>query len=228
MPAASWIGGSFFLKAGFVALKPGRIAFKMDFAAVITRERVCPPHVQANAWPTAIKPRLTARTMHLDLPDLRLFIHIAESPSLTQAAKRAHLSLAAVSVRIKSLENQANTRLLYRDNRGMELTPAGQKFLQHARIILGQVDHLKSDFQEQLAGDSGHIRIFANTTAVTEFMHAILARFLAAHPGVTVDLLAGTVDVGHCARRSGRIDQLGDCLGAYRRARIANDSFQHR
>lgn len=126
--------------------------------------------------------------MHFDLPDLRLFIHIAESPSLTQAAKRAHLSLAAVSVRIKSLENQANTRLLYRDSRGMELTPAGQKFLQHARIILRQVDHLKNDFQEQAAGDSGHIRIFANTTAVTEFMPAILARFLAAHPGVTVDL----------------------------------------
>ena len=37
--------------------------------------------------------------MHFDLADLRLFIHIAESPSLTQAAKRAHLSLAAVSVR---------------------------------------------------------------------------------------------------------------------------------
>ena len=48
--------------------------------------------------------------MHFDLADLRLFIHIAESPSLTQAAKRAHLSLAAVSVRIKALENQLNTR----------------------------------------------------------------------------------------------------------------------
>ena len=70
----------------------------------------------------------------------------------------------------------------------MELTPAGQKCLQHARIILRQVDHLKNDFQEQAAGDSGNIRIFANTTAVTEFMPAILARFLAAHPGVTVDL----------------------------------------
>ena len=50
--------------------------------------------------------------MHFDLADLRLFIHIAESPSLTQAAKRAHLSLAAVSVRIKALENQLNSRLL--------------------------------------------------------------------------------------------------------------------
>ncbi|MFY2820831.1 LysR substrate-binding domain-containing protein [Achromobacter xylosoxidans] len=126
--------------------------------------------------------------MHFDLADLRLFIHIAESPSLTQAAKRAHLSLAAVSVRIKALENQLNTRLLYRDSRGVEITPAGQRLLQHARVIMRQVDHLKHDFQEQADGDAGHIRIFANTTAVTEFMPDILAQFLAGHPGVTVDL----------------------------------------
>lgn len=126
--------------------------------------------------------------MHFDLADLRLFLHIAESPSLTQAAKRAHLSLAAVSVRIKALENQLNTRLLYRDSRGVEVTPAGQRLLQHARLIMRQVDHLKHDFQEQADGDLGHIRIFANTTAVTEFMPDILAEYLAAHPGVTVDL----------------------------------------
>ncbi|HBC25752.1 MAG TPA: LysR family transcriptional regulator, partial [Pseudomonas sp.] len=42
--------------------------------------------------------------MHFDLADLRLFIHIAESPSLTQGARRAHLSPAAASARIKALE----------------------------------------------------------------------------------------------------------------------------
>ena len=35
--------------------------------------------------------------MHFDLADLRLFIHIAEAPSLTQGARRAHLSAAAAS-----------------------------------------------------------------------------------------------------------------------------------
>ena len=91
-------------------------------------------------------------------------------------------------MRIKALENQLNTRLLYRDSRGVEITPAGQRLLQHARVILRQVDHLKHDFQEQADGDAGHIRIFANTTAVTEFMPDLLARYLAGHPGVTVDL----------------------------------------
>ncbi|MFF7708846.1 LysR substrate-binding domain-containing protein [Pseudomonas sp. NPDC007930] len=126
--------------------------------------------------------------MHFDLPDLRLFVHIGESPSLTQGARRAFLSPAAASARIKALEGQLGTRLLYRDSRGVELTPAGHKLLRHARLILRQADYLKSEF-EQYGGDAaGHIRIFANTTAVTEFLPEVLATFLAQRPGVTVDL----------------------------------------
>lgn len=126
--------------------------------------------------------------MHFDLADLRLFAHIAEAPSLTQGARRAHLSAAAASARIKALEGQLDCRLLYRDNRGVELTPAGQRLLQHARLILRQVDHLKSDFSGQAGDQVGHIRIFANTTAVTEFLPELLANFLAERPGVSVDL----------------------------------------
>ncbi len=126
--------------------------------------------------------------MHFDLADLRLFIHIAESPSLTQGARRAHLSPAAASARIKTLEGQLGSRLLYRDSRGVEPTPAGHRLLQHARLILRQVDYLKSEFTDYGTDAAGHIRIFANTTAVTEFLPEILAGFLAARPGVSVDL----------------------------------------
>lgn len=146
--------------------------------------------------------------MHFDLADLRLFIHIAESPSLTQGARRAFLSPAAASARIKALEAQFDTRLLYRDSRGVEMTPAGERLLQHARLIMRQVDYLKSEFTEHGGDGSGHIRIFANTTAVTEFLPEVLAGFLAKRPGVTVDLqerlsrdivrgvLDGTSDMG--------------------------------
>lgn len=146
--------------------------------------------------------------MHIDLRDLRLFIHVAESKSLTRGAERSHLSLPAVSARMKELEAQAGVRLLYRAPRGVALTPAGQSLLQHARIILGQIEHMKSDLQRFGEGVQGHIRVFANTTAVTEFMPEVLATFLADHPQVDVDLqerltgeivrgvLDGTTDLG--------------------------------
>jgi DNA-binding transcriptional LysR family regulator len=126
--------------------------------------------------------------MHFDIPDLRLFIHVAEANSLTGGARRASLSTAAASMRIKAFEGQLGSRLFYRDSQGVELTPAGHDLLVHARSIMRQVDHIKDEFSQYAEGQSGHIRIFANTTAVSDFMPDVLARFLVARPGVTVDL----------------------------------------
>lgn len=126
--------------------------------------------------------------MHFDIPDLRLFIHVAEANSLTGGARKASLSTAAASMRIKAFEGQLDSRLFYRDSQGVELTPAGHDLLVHARSIMRQVDHIKDEFSQYTEGKSGHIRIFANTTAVSDFMPDVLARFLVARPGVTVDL----------------------------------------
>ncbi|WP_444984857.1 LysR substrate-binding domain-containing protein [Halomonas mongoliensis] len=123
--------------------------------------------------------------MHFDLPDLRLFIHVAEASSLTGGARRAHLSTAAASTRIKSLEAQLGSRLFYRSSQGVELTPAGARLLLHARPILRQVEYVKDEFSDL---STGHLRIFANTTAVTEFMPEVLAQFLVERPGITIDL----------------------------------------
>jgi len=126
--------------------------------------------------------------MHFDLSDIRAFIHVAESSSITQGARRANLSTAATSARMKGLEGELGAKLFYRDSRGATLTPAGEKLLKHARVIMRQVDHVKSEFAEYGSGLFGHIRIFANTTAVTEYLPEILARFLAERRAVTVDL----------------------------------------
>ena len=126
--------------------------------------------------------------MHFDIADLKLFIHVAEASSLTGGAKLAHLSTAAASTRIKSFEGQLGTRLFYRGSHGVELTPAGHNMLHHARTIMRQVDYVKSDFSNYSSGESGHIRIFANTVAVTEFMPEVLASYLSSRPGITIDL----------------------------------------
>ena len=146
--------------------------------------------------------------MHFDLTSLKLFVQVTESKSITKGAERMHLSLPAVSNRIKELESQAGVRLLYRAPKGVAVTPAGQVLLQHALTLLSQVENLKDDMQRFCEGVKGHIRVFANTTAVTEFMPEVLAGFLADHPNIDVDLqerltteiirgvLDGTTDLG--------------------------------
>ena len=125
--------------------------------------------------------------MHLDLTDLKLFTEIADAGNLTRGAQRAFLSAPAASARIKAMEEGLNAQLLYRGNKGVTLTGAGEKLLHHARLIRRQMDFLRDDFADS-GRVGGHVRIFANTTAVTEFLPEILARFLVDRPGVTVDL----------------------------------------
>lgn len=149
--------------------------------------------------------------MLFDLTDLRLFIFVAELKSLTRAAERMHLSLAAASNRVKELESRFGMRLLYRENKGVMLSPAGETLLAHAQQFMQQLERLKSDMQQYNNGIKGHIRIFANTTAVTEFMPQVLGAFLTAHPQVNVALeerlnhdivrgvQEGTADVGVAA-----------------------------
>lgn len=156
--------------------------------------------------------------MQFDLTDLRLFALAADEGSLTRAAARQHLSLAAASARIKALEAQAGLPLLYREARGVRLSPPGEAFLLHARGVLRQVDQLRTDLQEYGGGLRGHLRVFANTTAVTDFMPEILPPFLAANPRVNIDLqekpnaeiargvLDGRADIGIVA---GQVDTLG-------------------
>ena len=113
---------------------------------------------------------------HFDFADLRLFIHIAQENSLTRGAERVHMSLPAASTRIKNLEEALGAKLLYRASNGVTLTPPGQVLLQHALDVQRQMEHLCSDLQEYAQGVKGHVRLFANTTAITEFLPGVLSR----------------------------------------------------
>lgn len=126
--------------------------------------------------------------MHFDLTDLRLMVAIAEANSLSKGAERVHLSAAAVSVRVRNIEESLGTKLLYRSSQGVTLTPPGQALVQHARLVLGQLEHLRSDMQEYAKGVKGHLRMYASITAIAEFLPPVLGRFLAAHPDVNIDL----------------------------------------
>lgn len=125
---------------------------------------------------------------HFDLTDLQLIVNIGDANSLTRGAERSHLSLPAASNRVKNLEEHFGTRLFHRNSQGVTLTPSGEAFLRHARKVLQQIEHLRGDIYEYSRGIKGQIRMVANTTAMNEFMPAVLSRYLASRPDVTVDL----------------------------------------
>jgi DNA-binding transcriptional LysR family regulator len=115
-------------------------------------------------------------------------VRIAEADSLTKGAEAAHMSAPAASTRIKNIEESLGVKLLHRSSQGVTLTPPGQAFVHHARLVLGQLEHLRADLQEYARGIRGHLRVHANTTALGEFLPPVLRRYLLAHPDVNVDL----------------------------------------
>src|SRR5207302_8803627 len=77
----------------------------------------------------------------MELRHLRYFVAVAEAGSLTVAAERQlHTSQPSLSRQIRDLENEVGAQLLRRSARGIELTPAGRAFLDHARLVLSQVE----------------------------------------------------------------------------------------
>lgn len=76
----------------------------------------------------------------MELRHLRYFVAVAEAGSLTVAAQaKLHTSQPSLSRQIRDLEDEVGAQLLTRRARGIELTPAGRAFLEHARTALSQV-----------------------------------------------------------------------------------------
>ena len=79
--------------------------------------------------------------VEMELRHLRYFVAVAEAGSLTvAAARKLHTSQPSLSRQIRDLEAEVGTELLTRTARGIDLTPAGRAFLDHARLVLSQVE----------------------------------------------------------------------------------------
>ena len=126
--------------------------------------------------------------MRPDLVSLALFIRIAETRSITKAAAAGHIALAAASRRVAQLEDQFGVQLLHRTARGVDLTPAGNALLFHARQMMGKVDEMRAEIADYSKGAKGMVRIQANASALAQYLPEDLMTFAAAHPAIKVTM----------------------------------------
>jgi DNA-binding transcriptional LysR family regulator len=124
--------------------------------------------------------------VRFDLRDIEIFIAVAEAGSIARAADRLHTVASAVSKRIADLEGVFGTLLLVRGAKGVELTAIGNAFLARARVLLQQANQLDREVQQYASGSQGHVRLFANMSAVVQFLPAALASFGVRHPDIHV------------------------------------------
>ena len=123
-----------------------------------------------------------------DLVTLRLFVAAVDGGSLSAGAQSFGISTAAASKRIAELEAHVGTLLLTRGKKGVSPTAAGQSFLRHVTQVVADVERLALAMDDYRRGAGGSLRIWANPSAFAGFLPDLLARFLADHPSVSVDL----------------------------------------
>jgi LysR family transcriptional regulator, nitrogen assimilation regulatory protein len=93
----------------------------------------------------------------MDLKQLEYFRHVAELGSFTRAASFLSVVQPALSRQVRQLEVELGQNLFDRNGRGVVLTDAGSRLLEHTRGILMQVGRARQELEDQRNGDSGHV-----------------------------------------------------------------------
>jgi len=126
--------------------------------------------------------------MRLDFFDLRLFLNIVDTGSLTKGAERSAISLQAASERIKKLEQQYQVSLFSRHSGGVKMTFAGQVFAEHAQALLQQGQQLSQAMAGFSEGLHSNISLWCNSSAQSEYLPLLLPQYLVNNPNIQIDL----------------------------------------
>lgn len=127
-------------------------------------------------------------TLRFDLVDLRLFLHVIDTGSITAGSKLSHLALASASARIRGMEDALGVPLLERQRAGVKPTKAGLAVAHHARLVLQQIERMHGEIDDYAGGLAGKVRLLSNTAAITDYLPQALADFLNSHPAIDVEL----------------------------------------
>lgn len=126
----------------------------------------------------------------MDWDDLRLFLAVARSESLSAAGKGLRLDPATVGRRVARLEQAVGQRLFLKSPQGYALTDEGLRLLPHAERAEGAALAAAEDFRGASQGLSGQIRLGAPDGCANYLLPQVLARIADDNPGLDVQVVA--------------------------------------
>ena len=124
----------------------------------------------------------------MDLRHLKYFIAVAEELNIGRAALRLHISQPPLTRQIQQLEEELGVQLLLRTPRGVELTQAGEMFLEESRNIRSLVEHAVEQTKRAGQGKLGRMDIGIFGTGILSAIPKVLNLFRDTHPDVRVVL----------------------------------------
>src|SRR6266480_3769683 len=106
----------------------------------------------------------------MDIHQLELFLAVMDSPSMTRAAEKIHLSPGAVSLQLHNLADELHTELFVRRGKRLIPTPAALRLAERAKEVVKMMGHIQQEFENDLAKD---VRPFHFATGVTTLIYQL-------------------------------------------------------
>ena len=122
------------------------------------------------------------------MDELDVFVTVVEAQGFSAAAKRLGSTPAAVSRRIKSLEQRLGVRLLQRTTRTLKLTEAGELYYREVSRLLGDLKTVEQQLDEVTGQVTGELRIVAPMSFGQRRLASVVAQFALLHPKLRVTL----------------------------------------
>lgn len=124
----------------------------------------------------------------MQLKDVRYFLMVAHTRSLTQAARRLDTTPMTVSRRLMALEDDLGVRLLHRTTRAVSLTPEGEEFLPYARSLEDAERGARGLFAAESTGAVGQLRVTASAGFGRRTLLPLMPALMAENPDLTIEL----------------------------------------
>jgi DNA-binding transcriptional LysR family regulator len=142
----------------------------------------------------------------MDLPQLDMFLAVAEEGSFTRAGERLHVSQSAVSRQIALLERELGGRLFHRDRRRTSLTHAGELLAAAASSLSRQLADVAGQISDVHELKSGRLRLAGGMSVCMYILPRLLKRYRALHPDVDLRVTSGTSEAILRKLRSHEVD----------------------
>jgi DNA-binding transcriptional LysR family regulator len=121
-----------------------------------------------------------------DLRQMRYVVEVARERGFSRAAVTLHVAQQAVSQQVKVVEEALGVQLFERTNRGVDLTAAGEAFVQEARRALNAADRVGQRAQAAARGEVGALRLAYTLATVYETLPALIDALAGEHPELKV------------------------------------------
>ena len=122
--------------------------------------------------------------MALELLEMRSFIALCEERHFGRTAESLNISQPALSKQVRRLEDRLGGALLVRRSNGLHLTPAGDLFLQQARVLVAHADTTERITRLALQGEAGMLRVGFGVAVLARGLPDVIMRFRRRFPAV--------------------------------------------